>query len=79
MFSKHKPPEVHEYLNRWNIPTWDALAKFHVLSVEDLFFWVESESDGIKKKSQIWFQDEFYVDKKHVNTVRWKKSSEKHA
>ena len=73
MFSKHQPPEVHEYLNRWNIPSWDALTKFHVLSVDDLFFWVESESEGVKKKSQIWFQDEFYVDKKHVNTVRWKK------
>ena len=73
MFSKHKPPEVHEYLNRWSIPTWDALTKFHVLSVEDLFFWVESEIDGIKRKSQIWFQDESYVDKRHLNTVRWKK------
>ena len=79
MFSKHKPPEVHEYLNRWSIPTWDALTKFHVLSVEDLFFWVESEIDGIKRKSQIWFQDESYVDKRHLNTVRWKKSSGKHA
>ena len=73
MFSKHRPPEVHEYLNRWRIPSWDDITKFHVLSVHDLFFWVESEKDGVKKKFQIWFQDEFYVNKTHQNTVRWMK------
>ena len=73
MFSKQRPPEVHEYLNRWRIPSWDALTKFHVVSVDDPFFWVEREIDGVMKKSQIWFQDESLVDKRHLNTVRWKR------